>query len=55
MNNCYADLVDDDEREERIAEYLHRRRYEKAMRHAPDCRDPAHPGCEYCEPENFTT
>ena len=33
------------------AEDFHRRRYQSNLAAHPDCRDPAHDGCELCEDE----
>ena len=52
MKHSYSDEEDylDDLRTER--EYYIRR--DAALRQAPDCRDPAHDGCERCcENSNF--
>ena len=37
-------IIDD----ETIDDYAWERRQERRLAAHPDCRDPAHPGCEYC-------
>lgn len=31
------------------AEDFYRRRYQSELSAHPDCKDPEHPGCEFCE------
>lgn len=33
------------------AEDAAERRYQRRLARNPDCRDPEHPGCELCEPD----
>lgn len=41
--------LNEDEIDQMKAEDFHRRRYQSNLAAHPDCRDPAHEGCELCE------
>lgn len=41
----------EDERYDRQQEYAQAARYERLLMRNPDCRDPDHPGCEICNPQ----
>lgn len=46
-------MIDPDERDDLLYEQRRLNRYESKLYAHPDCRDPEHPGCIECEPENF--
>ena len=46
-----AELYEDDYRDEEIQRLAKKRYRSQLMRH-PDCRDPDHPGCSSCLPED---
>ena len=43
----------EDDLQEAAAEALHDRRYQQQLSRHPQCIDPDHPGCAYCDPETF--
>lgn len=47
MNIFEDEDIDDNELEQRAISQSERRRQAELARH-PNCRDPDHPGCEYC-------
>jgi hypothetical protein len=47
----YDDDHDDHDLAELRAEAAAERRYRGLLARYPDCRDPDHPGCERCEPQ----
>lgn len=49
----YDDYNDDGEVEELRAQARWQRRYNADLSRHPDCRDPDHPGCPRCEPDEF--
>lgn len=42
----------DDEADELLRQRNHDKRYRAALARAPDCDDPAHPGCQACSDED---
>ena len=50
--NMWRGEVSTDEEDE-AAQWRHARRYKKLLDRNPDCRDPDHPGCPSCYPEDF--
>jgi len=49
--NMWRGEVSTDEEDE-AAQWRHARRYKKDLYQFPDCRDPDHPGCVHCNPED---
>lgn len=49
----HSDIMDDyyDELGEALAEDRRTRRYQRELGCHPNCMDPDHPGCEYCDEE----
>jgi hypothetical protein len=45
----YDDDGPDYDLEDERQEALFERRYQARLSRHPDCRDPDHPGCEFCE------
>lgn len=42
-------MIEPEEMDNYREEVAHERRREVALKRNPDCRDPEHPGCEFCE------
>lgn len=49
MNSGYSKEAEEDYRDDLRADDAHKRRYRNKLTAYPDCRDPAHPGCDKCE------
>lgn len=48
-----TDYLDDPVYQDIALDERKRQRVEARRRRHPDCRDPDHPGCMWCEPEDF--